>query len=75
MANHSESNHLAANEAPKGGSRSWLKVGVIAAGSAIVGGLAMAWWYRKTLRSLRQTGESGENTDFGISERNPLDEE
>lgn len=32
----------------------WLKVGVVAAGSAIAGGLAAAWYYRNTLTRLRQ---------------------
>ena len=28
---------------------SWLRIGAIAAASAVVGGLAAAWFYRKTL--------------------------
>ena len=44
----------------------WLKVGAIAAASALAGGLAAAWWYRKTLRTLRQSGETGTNPKFGI---------
>ena len=43
----------------------WLKVGVVAAGSALAGGLAAAWWYRKTLKTLRQTEEVGRNPHFG----------
>ena len=38
----------------------WLKVGVIAAASALVGGLAAAWYYRKTLASLQQAGSTPE---------------
>lgn len=34
----------------------WLKVGAIAAGSAVLGGLAAAWFYRKTLSQLREAG-------------------
>ena len=34
--------------------RSWLKVGTIAAASAVLGGLAAAWFYRKTLTQLRE---------------------
>ncbi len=30
-----------------------LKVGTIASASALLGGLAVAWWYRDTLRKLR----------------------
>ena len=32
----------------------WLKMGVVAAASALAGGLAAAWFYRKTLERLRQ---------------------
>jgi hypothetical protein len=42
--------------------RGWVKVGVIAAASAVLGGLAAAWFYRKTLSQLQEAGH--ENTDF-----------
>lgn len=32
----------------------WFKVGVLAAASAAIGGLAVAWYYRNTLARLRQ---------------------
>lgn len=32
----------------------WLKMGVLAAASALAGGLAAAWFYRKTLERLHQ---------------------
>lgn len=32
----------------------WFRVGVWTAASALVGGLAVAWYYRKTLTRLRQ---------------------
>ena len=32
----------------------WFRVGVLAAASAVVGGLAVAWYYRSTLARLRQ---------------------
>ena len=35
----------------------WLRVGAIAAASAVVGGLAAAWFYRKTLSRLREAGD------------------
>jgi len=35
-------------------SRSWLRVGFVAAASAVAGGVAAAWYYRKTLARLRQ---------------------
>ena len=47
-------------------SSGWLKVGAIAAVSGLAGGLAAAWWYRKTLKTLRQTGETDPNPHFGI---------
>jgi len=34
----------------------WVKVGAIAAASAVLGGLAAAWFYRKTLSQLREAG-------------------
>ena len=43
----------------------WLKVGIVAAASALAGGLAAAWWYRKTLKTLRQTEEIAINPHFG----------
>jgi len=35
------------------GISSLLKVGLISAASAVAGGLAAAWWYRKTLNKLQ----------------------
>ena len=32
----------------------WLKIGAFAAGSTLAGGLAFAWYYRKTLARLRE---------------------
>lgn len=32
----------------------WLRVGAIAAASALLGGLAAAWFYRRTLSQLRE---------------------
>ena len=44
----------------------WIKVGAIAAASALAGGLAAAWFYRNTLNKLRQAESNPENSDFGI---------
>jgi len=44
----------------------WVKVGVVTAASVLAGGLAAAWWYRKTLKTLRQTDETDLNPHFGI---------
>jgi hypothetical protein len=46
----------------------WIKVGAIAAASALVGGLAAAWFYRNTLNKLRQAESEPENSDFGIQQ-------
>jgi len=52
----------------------WLKVGAVAAVSALAGGLLAAWWYRATLKKLRQADLEGENPQFGISDIDPADE-
>jgi hypothetical protein len=67
MTNHLESEASLQSEILRPGSSNWVKVGVVAAASAVVGGMAAAWWYRKTLKTLRQTGEIEPNPEFGIS--------
>jgi len=52
----------------------WLKVGVIAAASALAGGVAAAWWYRKTLTKLRQAEGRTSHPDFSISGDDRVDE-
>jgi hypothetical protein len=42
----------------------WLKVGAVAVASALAGGLAAAWYYRKTLARLRQTDSPTRDLDF-----------
>jgi hypothetical protein len=44
----------------------WLGVGVVAAASVLVGGLAAAWWYRKTISKLHEADGNSENPDFRI---------
>jgi hypothetical protein len=46
----------------------WLKVGAVAAASAVLGGLAAAWFYRKTLSQLRDAGERLSNSESGTTE-------
>jgi len=58
-----------ADPAPPG----WVKLGVVAVASVLAGGLAAAWWYRKTLIRLRQAEEKPINPHFGISEDDPAD--
>jgi hypothetical protein len=57
------------------GKRAWQKLGWVAAASAFAGGLAVAWWYRKTLTKLRESEESTQNTQFGISDDSPSSKE
>lgn len=52
----------------------WMKFGVIALASAVLGGMATAWWYRKTLIRLRQAEGAAPNPQFGISEEDAWDE-
>ena len=44
----------------------WIKVGGIAAASALAGGLAAVWIYRKTLHRLQNAGSEAENSNFRI---------
>ena len=52
----------------------WIKVGAVAAASALAGGLAAAWFYRKTLNSLRQAESGSGNSDFRIQGRETDDD-
>jgi hypothetical protein len=67
MANNLESDGsqstTQAGDSPPG----WLRIGLVAAASALAGGVAAAWWYRKTLNKLHESGENGKNPQFGIS--------
>jgi flagellar basal body-associated protein FliL len=74
MITDPESDTLPPNEAGKGQPSGWLKIGVLAVASAVAGGVATAWWYRKTLERLRETGEAGKNPQFGISADESSDE-
>ena len=73
MASALDSSSSATLEAnPEGASskappdRGWLKVGLIAGASALAGGLAAAWFYRKTLAQLRQ-GEHSQDSEVKSS--------
>jgi hypothetical protein len=50
------------NVGRRGAPKGWVKVGAIAAASAVLGGLAAAWFYRKTLSQLQEA--SNDITDF-----------
>jgi hypothetical protein len=49
----------------------WLKVGTIAAASALLGGLAAAWFYRKTLTQLREAENEIPDPESKIIEDEP----
>jgi hypothetical protein len=46
----------------------WIRVGAIAAASALAGGLAAAWFYRKTLNTFREAETDEDNSEFGTTE-------
>ena len=43
-----------------------LRLGAVAVASALIGGIAAAWWYRKTIQKFHETGENTGNPHFGI---------
>jgi hypothetical protein len=66
MENDLESDTYKGNETTVPSPSGWWKVAFLTAGSALAGGIAVAWWYRKTLTKLRETGENPPNPHFGI---------
>jgi len=62
------------NAAPVSRLRGWLKVGSIAAASALAGGLAAAWYYRKTLNTFREAESNGRNPETGIPDSETEDD-
>ncbi|MGA7343338.1 MAG: hypothetical protein WBE72_16160 [Terracidiphilus sp.] len=74
MTNNLESEISQSSDATKAQSLGWLKIGVLTAISALAGGVAAAWWYRKTLTKLRETGEISQNSQFGILDDPPSGE-
>jgi hypothetical protein len=75
VANDFESNIYHDNEPPKEASSGWLKFALLTAATALAGGVATAWFYRKTLERLRETGENPQNSHFGISPGHRTDDE
>jgi hypothetical protein len=74
MKNDLESGTSAKVERGYTTSAGWMKIGLVAVASVALGGMATAWWYRKTLIRLRQAEEHAPNPQFGISEADPPDE-
>lgn len=52
----------------------WLKLGIVAAASALAGGVAAAWWYKKTLTKLRQAEIGVPDSEFRASEEDSSEE-
>ncbi|MGB6742061.1 MAG: hypothetical protein WBE38_00285 [Terracidiphilus sp.] len=67
MANNLESDGSQSTQRAGDSPSGWLRIGLVAAASALAGGVAAAWWYRKTLNKLHESGENGKNPQFGIS--------
>ena len=44
----------------------WIKVGSVAAASAVAGGIAAAWFYRKALSRLQNAEAHAEDSNFRI---------
>jgi hypothetical protein len=74
MANGLESDISLAQDTASPEASDWLKLGIVAAASALAGGVAAAWWYRKTLTKLRQAEEISHNADFRISTGDSADD-
>jgi len=70
MATNLESDISADFRTAKENPVGWLKFALLTAGSALIGGVAAAWWYRKTLAKLRETREISNNPHFGM----PIDQ-
>jgi hypothetical protein len=67
MANHLESSTSPPEQLVHPQPVGWLKVGIITAASLLAGGLAGAWFYRKTLTRLHQAEESAQDSEYRIS--------
>ena len=63
---HADSVVSAPSSGAKPSRTGWFKVGAIAAASALAGGLAAAWYYRKTLKTLQEAESSAGDPEFRI---------
>jgi hypothetical protein len=66
MPSRLESAHLTPEHESREGASRWMKVGVAAVATAVAGGLAIAWWYRKTLARLHEAEDASRDTHFKI---------
>jgi hypothetical protein len=74
MTTPTESGASKENQGSKPRAANWLRIAAVAAASALAGGVAAAWWHRKTLAKLHQPEGNASNPDFGISSEEPHDE-
>jgi hypothetical protein len=75
IANHADSTTSASEQPGTSRSAGWARVGLIAVTSLFLGGVATAWWYRKTLTRLRQAAEATANPEFGNSQKTTFEDE
>jgi|WetSurMetagenome_2_1015567.scaffolds.fasta_scaffold753331_2 hypothetical protein len=71
MEDHLESSTYRSERTEDSHPSGWLKLGVVAAASALAGGLAAAWFYRKTLAQLREAEDDPANSAYSIAEDDP----
>jgi flagellar basal body-associated protein FliL len=74
VANNLESESSGEEKKTSEGTSGWVRIALITAASAVAGGLATAWFYRKTLARLRETGENPQNPHFGIPDEGQADD-
>lgn len=74
MTKYTESDDYVASSAGTTTPSRWIRFGLIAVASAVLGGMATAWWYRNTLIRLRQSDEILPNPQIGISDDKSADE-
>jgi hypothetical protein len=75
LSNDSEKDTYLRVKDQKSGASRVLGLGLVSAASAIAGGLAVAWWYRKTLTKLQNpiSQENLQNSELSQSEEERLD--
>jgi hypothetical protein len=75
LSNDSEKDTYLRVKDQKSGASRVLGLGLVSAASAIAGGLAVAWWYRKTLTKLQNpiSQENLQNSELSQSEEEGLD--
>jgi hypothetical protein len=73
MTSDFDSSTSAAAQPRRAGASGWLKVGIIAGASELAGGIAGAWWYRKTLIKLREDENPTAHPEFRNRDDAPAD--